>query len=530
MDPAAWPQARIGTAGATTNTGARGSRPATAAGLVEDNILLTPLSPKPFSQVHAATYASFLSRRQDRSASVRAAWTTAVGRILLTSAGGVGLSNAEENELVQGFARMLSDADENVRIAGVEVVGSAGLDDVVRKIGGEGRGIRDADSVLAVLAERVKDRKQSVREVAMQVLGRIWGVAAGEIEAGNEVVVKLLGDVPSRILDAWYTNNFEIQVLIDRAMFELLLPLGYPPIKSKGKKDDEGKEKDKAKNEANADAIRVRRILTLAKNLDDRAKKVFFAFQSRQLSLRKFVQFFITSCEEYNGGVMDENEAATKEKLTRIITALSKTLPDAAKASSDLWKFATMHDRRNYHLIRFTMEFDSDYKTVVRAIRELVKRVQSNPAAPAGMLDTLVPLVYRSASLLYNRSHVPPIMEISRTDELGLGGIAHEMLKELSTQNPEVLEAHVTDICKDIEVAAPDENSQLGSIRDGKTSGHDVEQLLKACAGFAKKLPAKIPRDRKFMVALTKYALYSPVPKAAKHAVSILMLASDKKE
>ena len=64
---------------------------------------------------------------------------------------------------------------------------------------------------------------------------------------------------------------------------------------------------------------------------------------------------------------MDENEAAIKEHLKRLIDNLSKQLPDSGKVASDLWKFAKMHDRRSYQLIRFCMAPDSDYRTMFKA-------------------------------------------------------------------------------------------------------------------------------------------------------------------
>ena len=67
------------------------------------------------------------------------------------------------------------------------------------------------------------------------------------------------------------------------------------------------------------------------------------------------------------GGVMDENEAAIKEHLKRLIDNLAKQLPDHGKASNDLWKFAKMHDRRSYQLIRFCMAPESDYRTMYKA-------------------------------------------------------------------------------------------------------------------------------------------------------------------
>ena len=65
---------------------------------------------------------------------------------------------------------------------------------------------------------------------------------------------------------------------------------------------------------------------------------------------------------------MDENETQIKEHLTRLIENLSKYLPDPSKASSDLWKFAKLHDRRCYQLIRFCIASESDYRTVIKAI------------------------------------------------------------------------------------------------------------------------------------------------------------------
>jgi sister-chromatid-cohesion protein PDS5 len=198
---------------------------------------------------------------------------------------------------------------------------------------------------------------------------------------------------------------------------------------------------------------------------------------------------------------------------------LSKTFPDASRASADLWKFAKVHDRRSYQLIRFAMAAVSDYRTVIKAIRELQRRAQSANNTP--LLETITPLLYRSSSLIFNRSHIPAIMSLSRTDENGLANAAQEMLKQISSQNPEVLEAQVQEMCKDLEAQAPKANSP------GDAS---TEKILKACAGFAKKLPAKLPKERKFFQALTNYALYSTSPASAKHAVSILMATADRKE
>ncbi|KAJ6051485.1 uncharacterized protein N7446_006117 [Penicillium canescens] len=491
----------------------------------QPNVLLTPVSPKPFSQVHNSAYEAFLSRRLDKAPSVRAAWATVVGRILLTSAGGSGLHENEEQTLVRHLASMLRDVDEKVRVAAVDTVGQFGLSQIVHKLGVDG-GCSTPDSLLAILAERVKDRKPHVREHAMKILARMWAVAAGDIEQNTEPVVSLLRDAPSKIFDAFYTNDQEIHVLIDHVLFETLLPLSYPPIKAKltrGNSNQSQKQKDsqasEPEQETDVDKIRVRRILTLLRGLDEKARRVFFVMLARQLSMRSAVTLYLEACEKYNGGVFDKDEEQIKTQLSKIVDSLSKTFPDAARASADLWKFAKVHDRRSYQLIRFTMAAVSDYRTVVKATKELQRRVQTANNSP--LLETLTPLIYRCGSLIFNRSHIPAIMSLSRTDENGLANAAQEMLKQISSQNPEVLEAQVQEMCKDLEAQAP----KASSAGDAST-----DDILKACSGFAKKLPAKLPKERKFFQALTNYALYSSSPHAAKHAVSILMATADKKE
>ena len=274
----------------------------------DQNPLTKPSSPQAFSQVHARAYASFLHRKQDKSSFVRSTWAIAVGRILSTSAGGMGLSQDEELRLVEDMARMLNDSDERVRLAAVQAIGAFAFKDVINKLGLIG-GADKAGSVLGNLAERVKDRRSAVRTEAMNVFGRIWVSAFGEIAAGNEKVENLVGGIPSKILNTYYTNDQEIIVLMDKALFEVLLPLTYPPLKSKSNKQGNSlsqRVKD-SQESANADSaafdpdqVRAERMLILAKGLDERAKKIFFALCQRQTSMTKFMQAYLQACEDYN--------------------------------------------------------------------------------------------------------------------------------------------------------------------------------------------------------------------------------------
>ncbi|KAL8961673.1 MAG: hypothetical protein Q9193_001804 [Seirophora villosa] len=496
------------------------------------NLLTKPSSPQPFPSAHPQAYANYLGRRHDKSALIRAAWTTGVGRILSTSAGGAGLSQQEEDRLISDLNGMLGDADEKVRVAAVRVVANFNFYDVVSKLGRLG-GVSDSGSLLATLADRVRDRRHPVREEAMGVLARIWGVAVGEISEENEQIVALLGGIPTKILDTYYTNDIEIMVLLDRVFYEHLLPLSYPPVKAKSSRLPNGNSQgakesqrstDKGGEAVDLDKIRTERILLLVKALDERAKKVFYAIQSRQLMLSKYMIAYLARCEDYNGGVMEENESSIKENLTRLIKTFAGMLPNPQQATSDLWKFAKLHDRRSYQLIRFCMAPDSDYRTVFRAIKEFTKRVvdaSSSSTTSNNLLDTLKPLLYRVSLIVYNKSHVPAIMEYSRTDDKSLAATAHEVLREISSRRPEVLKAHVQEICKRLQDEAP-------SAKKPNDAG--AVDNLKACASFASKYPKEIPKDRKFVQAMSNFALYGSPPEAAKYAVSVMWAASEKKE
>ena len=508
MDPAAYPPMKLDDY---------------PSGPVSDSILTRPISPQSFAQTHPGVYHSFIGRQNDISSVVRAKWTTAVGRILVTSAGGIGLSRDDEDTLVKGLEKMLNDADEKVRIAAVQTIGLFNLRDIMTKLAPNG-GVSKSGSVLSTLADRARDRKHAVRVEGMTTLGRIWGVAVGEIADGNDSVISALGTIPSRVCDAFYANDTEVNVLLDHVVFEQLLPLSYPPTKVKGSKATSSESQATQTNgdgPFDADKLRVERILLLVKYLDAKSKKAFFAMQARQTPFASVLTAFVKKCEEFNGGVMDGNAKEIKSKLDGVIKYITGFFPDALRMSADLHKYAKMHDRRSYQLLRFAMATDSDFKTVHKAIKEFTKRIQSAPGAPAGLLEIFEPIIYRSASLVYNRSHLPGLLQFSRSNENSLSATAHEVMHEISQRMPEIFSSNVKELCKSLQENAPSET---------KANDPGSVETLRACAEFAKNRPGDVPHDRKFIQTLINFALYGTPPKVAKYAVRILMAASDRKE
>ena len=133
----------------------------------------------------------------------------------------------------------------------------------------------------------------------------------------------------------------------------------------------------------------------------------------------------------------------------------------------------------------------------------------------------MTPLLYRSGNILYNKSHVPAILEFCKTDGKGLGSIAHEVLKDVSTKSPEILKAHIDSLCGSLVEDAPtaENPNAYGAVDD-----------LRACAAFAQKFPTDVPQDHRFHEAMTRFAMYGSPPEAAKHAVSIQMAVARKKD
>ncbi|KAF2675466.1 putative sister chromatid cohesion and DNA repair protein [Microthyrium microscopicum] len=487
------------------------------------HFLLTPSSSVAFPTKYHSTYEAFLARRNDKSSNIRAAWAKVVGRIISTSAGGVGLDSDEEDEMLKHFAVSLQDGEERVRHAAIEAIQEFSFQAIVLKLGKLG-GAATPGTIMATLADRATDKKLQIRIDAIRLLANIWGVGAGAIAQGDEKVTEVLGAIPSRLFNACYTNDPEIHKAIDRALFDSLIPLSFPPTKPAVVNEvSQSKNGDTA---FDGDLIRVERMLLLVKSLDEKAKLAFLSKQKQQPSQAKAMLIFINHCEAYNGGVIEAPEGKTEKdvenQLKRLIQMFAERLPESEKAASDLNKFAKQHNRRYYKLIGNCCSLESDWAKIRKSIKELSNKISesvSSTSLHSSMLDTLLTMLYRCSVLIYNPSNVPAIIHFSRTDEKGLGATAHEMLKELSKTQPEVFSNHVQELCKTLTSDAPTAS---------KTHRANAIDDLKACAEFARKFSEKVPQDRKFFNALMSYVKFG-LPLAAKYATRILLTTAQKK-
>lgn len=505
LDPAAFPQPTIDNADIV---------------VLSTNPLLQPASPKPFAQVHLSAYQAFLGRAIDKDISVRSSFTKAISRILLTRAGGSGLRETELKALTSAYVKILHDLDEKVRLTALESLDNFPYHTVIDVLGSDG-GLSQPSSLFSIIAERVTDKKPQVREQAMHLLGTFWGVASRDIFNRNERVLAILGQCPSKIFSAMYVKDAQTTATISEVLFERLLPLSYPPIKGKIVVSETQGDGDVAQESVDPDSLRVRRMLVLVHDLDAKSKTVFFGLQKRQSEMSKAIGRFLRLCEDFNGGTIEaeDDEKKLEDQLNKFIETLSKQFPEPAKVAADLWRFARAHDRRAYQLIKFAIGAEHDYKTMSKAIRELRKRLQDGGLS--SVRETLDVILNVTALVAYNRSHIPAIMEHARSPEDPFVDTAQELLREISEKVPEVMKTHIKVLCEELEQQAPSQKeSELPSAADS----------LKACAAFARKYPEEIPRERHFYTSMLAYVQHSISPKAAKHAATIVLSASDKKD
>lgn len=511
LDPAAYPPLKLNDEGQDNSS---------------TSILTTPISPLSFAQTHSQAFHNFVSRRNDKTPQIRAAWTTAVGYIVSTSAGGIGLSREDESVFINGLRDKMNDSDEKVRLAAVKAIETFSFRDIITKLAATG-GVNKEGSVLFTLADRCRDKRPSIRVEAMALLGKLWGVGSGELAAGQESIISALSGIPSRIFNAFYANDPELNALVERVEFECLVPLSFPPPpKAKGSKSSNGNSQSQSQPQSTTDStydqdrVRAERILLLVKGLDEGARKAFHALQARQLQWSLMCENLVKQCELFNGGNPEGNADATKIKqnLKKTTVYLSQYLPDMVKAEADLQNFASWHDRRCYQLIRFAISAENDFKTMHRAVKEFVKRVQGSPKPH--MLDTLLPLLFRSAYIIFNKSHLSTYMDFSKSGQDGLGAAAQELTTEISRNNPDLFKTHVRQLCKDIAEGAPTAD---------KINETSMVETLKACSSYSKKYPTELPDNRQFVQALMGYALYGQPAKAAKYAINVMIARKDKK-
>lgn len=347
------------------------------------------LSGPAFSSKYPGAWQSWIGRVNDKSPAVRATWVENAVRVMEERADNMSTS------VVSHVAAKLLDADERVRIAAIRALGQLDYSAISSKLSSENptlhphhahsngdKATKEAGhQVLANLADRVKDRKHAVRVEGIQTLARMWDMAYEDISTGNELAIKQLGWIPGKIFEALYLNEPALNMVLLEVLFDTLLPIDRPETvtaaatTSTSTPKTRGKEKET--DESARDKARVQRFLVLVKHMEPKGKKACLAFIGRQSAFAKIFDSIIQKAEQWNGGIVKEDqlkdgetEASVKARLELLMDHIAPftVVESKEKTKADLWKWVNANDRRTYTLIRTIMNPDSSFQTVVKTL------------------------------------------------------------------------------------------------------------------------------------------------------------------
>ncbi|CAG8556181.1 7930_t:CDS:10 [Paraglomus brasilianum] len=396
---------------------------------------------------------TWLSRRNDKVAAVRIAWADHCLALY---------QNHPElaKQINDAIRSKMSDPDEKVRIAFCKIFSQIDYESALK--------LADKE-LLEVLGSRCRDRKQGVRQEAINSLARLYNLAFIEIAGSEEKVMEKFDWIPKEILNTLYTNDNEIIACVEKVLHEQILP-------------------------HNSDvSARVERMLIVLQSLDGKAKKAFFSLFQRQRDAMNEMDIYLRMCEKYKGGDGKEEEKVAV-LLAQVVKRIAGKLPDPPKSINHLSNVAKLNDIRLYKLLRDLMSPESDYKTVKKAEKDVFKYIEQSAASA---LETFSILIRRVSLTIFNGDIVPLLLHKLRdlspstSWSKDIVSTTQELLKDISSRFPALYRAHIDELTRLL-------SEDLNDI--------SVENTLEALAKFSKIYPDETPQD--IQVALCSVQSY----------------------
>ncbi|KAI8816533.1 armadillo-type protein [Fimicolochytrium jonesii] len=427
------------------------------------------------AEKYPQVWKSWVGRRNDKHAAVRLAWVEWTLPILRNH---VDLAA----ELNAGLKEKCIDPDEKVRTAVLNLL--ANLDVLsAHNISAE---------LLVTAGSRMKDKRAHVRDVTVDALAKVFNLKYSEIvdsTAGEAAAVTKYAWISGEILDLLYLEDPGFKVIVEKALFEQICP---PTVD---------------------DALRSDRLLNVAVFWTNRQLKAFVNVLDRQAKMMQATAAYLDQCEKYNGGIMDDDteHQQTETFLGHCITYLASRFPEPKKAASHLQKFAKANDGRLYKLLRGMMDLQSDYKQLVKNVKEVTKRLDQLGGA---IMETFAILLRRISLTVVTKSTIPHLVEKIQQSRRNpndkqaqnLGRVAETLLKYISTVFPALYRSNI---------------EQFTQLLQDSDDDALVADSLDALARFTRVFPEEAPNDSTSRAKLVRFALEG-TPQQAKNAVVVL--------
>lgn len=426
-----------------------------------------------FVKEHFTTWKAWVGRIKDKSPQIRISWTKALPDIIKNRTDVL-------PEICLALADRLNDPDEKVRLISCSVFSDLKNSVVATKLNNK--------PLFDALYSRLRDKKTLVRHEAFAVIGSLFENAYSQIESGNEVYISLFGPIPQKILDQLFLNDKEINERIDATLNENIFVVNSD------------------------DTTRTIRFLTVLNSLNEQGTNAYNAILKRQFTLGNYVGALGTMIREYNDNNGSDN---LKAKIDSTITWLSNSFAEPSKAKANLQTFFEKASDRACKLLSATVNPESDYNTVQKAVKELFSELKGFKSLSIGsIIHTFTVLFYRSSYSILNRSSIMPIVEVARDESNQLHHTAQTFLKTISASQPTLMKSHVHELVSTIE------NSQPGF--DGSVD------TMKTAISLAERFQDLIPQTSTFFGSLVKIAL-DGTPEEATQAIRLISFSEDRK-
>lgn len=365
--------------------------------------------------VYPTVWKAWLDRRNDKQINIRTMWFKYVLDILR-------YHSELCAELLPCLEKKFLDPDEKVRLATTKLFSQ--LDATAAA--------NVSKELLLQLASRCKDKKISIRLEAIMALGKLFKTMYSEIVSPQDIyAAEKYGWIPGSLLELFYLDDLDTNIAVEKVVHEDLLPVN---------KDD---------------TARTERMLKIVANLSERQFKAFLSLLDKQSHTIKNFKLYLDQCEEWNGGIMDHDDGSTEKRLNLIIQFLSQKFPDSKKAAGHLMKLATNNENRVYKLFRNILNEASDYETILKNHRELVKRLEQHQGQ--GLMETFSVFLRRISLTIIGKSSMSPLIQAvqsfkrtehgedkgefrSRTPEQAT---AEKLIKYLATSFPSIYRSHI---------------------------------------------------------------------------------------
>ncbi|EEB09310.1 cohesin-associated protein Pds5 [Schizosaccharomyces japonicus yFS275] len=348
---------------------------------------------------------AFLGRVNDKLVEIRTACTQGLINAALNP-----LASQDIIQLImQLYEVKLADTDERVRVSAIEALGSLPYETLRLTV---------PVHALKLSADRLRDRKYSVRTKAIQTLSALYNASFAEQISGDDFSRQACSWIPSSLLNVFYVNDEPTNAAAELSFFEVIL------------------------NALSLDtSARVSRILYVVQCLDDQSLRVFYMLLQRQSKYMVLLSRFIDCCVDYNGSVMDTDEEIKTKRLTQVIELLSSKSPNQKQMEQDLWKFAKLNDRQCYKTFRETINLQNSFEDIHKFMKHLLKRLKQRSPS---IVDSLRLLLFRSAPLIINKTNVSELIRNMHNDTVRKS--CESLLQQVSSLFPDIYETALKDI------------------------------------------------------------------------------------